>query len=171
MSSAAMKDVKRPDPADCGGEGSCLGQRITRSAVRLARLGQRLARRGLQGWIPVLLERGIVRRGERIGGRVEHQLRERDRRAAVLTATARRPRAGARHRAAQGGCERGEPLLRVILTGVSRRGSRRWETLRRSLVVGALRLCQRLRDLERQNAFADHLRSRRRVLLDHNALL
>jgi hypothetical protein len=63
-------------------------------------------------------------------------------------------------------------LLGVILIFVARRRARLGVTFRRKgIVLRALRLRRRLGDLERQDAFAGHLRSRRRVLLDYQTLL
>jgi hypothetical protein len=119
----------------------------------------------------VPLEERLARRGEGIGGCVKHHPIPWDGCAAMLTPTARRPDASPWHRGVQGGSERGEPLLRVILTTVTRRDPRSRQTLRRGVIAGALRLYRRLRNLECQDTFADHPRASRRVLPGHQARL
>jgi hypothetical protein len=91
---------------------------------------------------------------------------------AVLTASARSAHDGVGRLVVEGRAEGGEPLLCVVVIFVVRCGARLCVTLgREGSVVGAVRVRRRLGDLECQDAFAGHLRSRRRVLVDDEALL
>jgi hypothetical protein len=87
----------------------------------------------------------------------------------MLTASARRAGVDGRGRRA---AERGEPLFGVVVTVCMGRGSgSRLGFCRVVVSLDVVLLCRRLRNAERQDAFADHPRSGGRVLFDHKALL
>jgi hypothetical protein len=113
----------------------------------------------------VPLGQRTARRRERIGWCVKDHVLHWDGRAAVRTASTRRARARFGDRPAQGGSERGEPRLRVILGATEADiGGRLLED--RALIIG--QVAGGLTDAQDHDAVTAEPGACRRVLLDHD---